>query len=120
MTRKNLLIVALVFIAFILLTALFWRQQFAHNPPSLRGMIEDPVGNDAHVYGESPRQDALAQRALLADAQRGNPDAQYVQAMILEQTDMKAALHWYEAAAAQGLEAAIERLQQLRGNAAPR
>ncbi|CAB3884299.1 sel1 repeat family protein [Achromobacter piechaudii] len=114
MTRRSLLISFLILALFIVLTAWFWRQQFAHTAPSLRTLIEDPVANDVHVYGESPHQDALAQRALLADAQRGNPDAQFMQGLILEQADMKEALRWYEAAAAQGHEAAIERLGQLR------
>ena len=34
--------------------------------------------------------------------------------LIMEQSDRKEALRWYEAAAAQGYPAAIERLEQLR------
>ncbi|AUA58603.1 Uncharacterised protein [Achromobacter spanius] len=120
MTRKSLFISTLLLIAFTLLVALFWRHQFAHTAPSLRGLIEDPVGSNAHVYGESPREDAQALRALLADAQRGNPEAQFMQGLMLEQVDMKEALRWYETAAAQGHEASIERLAQLRGQAAAR
>ena len=36
--------------------------------------------------------------------------------LIMEQSDRKEALRWYEAAAAQGYPAAIERLEQLRAS----
>ncbi|WMD21194.1 sel1 repeat family protein [Achromobacter seleniivolatilans] len=114
MTRKHLFVWTVCFVFFAVMIALFWRHQFAHTPPSLRDQIVDPDGLGVHIYGESPAKDGMADRALLADAERGNPGAQYVQAMILEQVDMKAALRWYEAAAAQGYEDAIERLRQLR------
>ncbi|MNV87951.1 hypothetical protein D3C71_1821140 [compost metagenome] len=114
MTRKSLSVSIVLLLLFVALTALFWRHQFANTPPSLRNQVGGELSGDTHVYGESPRQDALAQRALLADAERGNPGAQFMQAMILEPVDMKAALRWYEAAAAQGYQDAIERLRQLR------
>jgi TPR repeat protein len=120
MTRKSLFIsIVFLFVALVLI-ALFWRHQFAHTPPSLRHQVEGELSGDTHIYGESPRQDAMAQRALLADAQRGNPDAQFMQAVMLEPVDREAALRWYEAAAAQGYEDAIERLRQLREQPAQR
>ncbi|MNC74800.1 hypothetical protein D3C75_1262210 [compost metagenome] len=56
----------------------------------------------------------MADRAMLAAAQRGDPGAQYMQGLIMENFDMKEALRWYEAAAAQGDELAAQRLAQLR------
>ncbi|WP_454674653.1 sel1 repeat family protein [Achromobacter pestifer] len=120
MTVKSLSLSIVLLLLSVVLTALFWRHQFANTPPSLRNQVSGESSGDTHVYGESPRQDAIAQRALLADAQRGNPSAQFMQAMMLEPVDMKEALRWYEAAAAQGYEGAIERLQQLREQAAQR
>nr|WP_315529527.1 sel1 repeat family protein [uncultured Achromobacter sp.] len=120
MTRKNLFLSVVLLFAALALTALFWRHQFAQTPPSLRNQVEGELSGDTHIYGESPRQDAMAQRALLADAQRGNPGAQFMQGMMLEAVDREAALRWYEAAAAQGYEDAIERLRQLREQPSPR
>ncbi|WP_447920698.1 sel1 repeat family protein [Achromobacter aegrifaciens] len=114
MTRKALFVSTIVFLLGVALTALFWRHHFAHMPASLRDLVGGQVGEGMHIYGESPRQDELAQRALLAEAQRGDAAAQTMQAMMLEQLDMAQALRWYEAAAAQGYEAAILRLRQLR------
>lgn len=114
MTPKRLFIWTVFFALFVVLVALFWRQLFDQTPRSLRDMGSYPVGDDVHVYGESPRQDGMAERALLADAQRGNPAAQFMQALILEPVNMKEALRWYEAAAAQGDEASIARLRELR------
>ena len=56
--------------------------------------------------------------AGMADAQRGNPGAQYMQGLIMEHYDMKEAVRWYEAAAAQGYELAAQRLEALRQEAA--
>ncbi|MGO4397603.1 sel1 repeat family protein [Achromobacter sp. PAB15] len=120
MTRKNLILSLLSLLVFIVLVALFWRDQFAHTPPSLRSLVGDQIEGDMQIYGESPRQDALAQRALLADAQRGNPAAQFMQGMMLEPVDIKEAMRWYEAAAAQGDEGAIARLQALRAQPSAR
>ncbi|WP_278488970.1 sel1 repeat family protein [Achromobacter insolitus] len=117
MTRKALFVSTFVLLLCVALTALFWRYQFAHMPSSLRSLVEGQVGEGMHIYGESPRKDREVERALLAEAQRGNAAAQYMQGMVLEQLDMAAALRWYEAAAAQGYEAAIQRLRQLREQA---
>ncbi|EHK64528.1 hypothetical protein [Achromobacter arsenitoxydans] len=114
MTAKRLFIWTLFFALFVALTALFWRQLFDRTPRSLRDLGGTPVGEDVHIYGESPRLDREADRALLADAKRGNPSAQYMQGTIMEFSDMKEALRWHEAAAAQGYELSIERLRQLR------
>ena len=114
MTHKRLIIWTVFFALFVVLVALFWRQLFDQTPRSLRELGGHPEGDNVHIYGESPRQDGMAERALLADAQRGNPSAQYMQALILEQVDMKEALRWHEAAAAQGYEASISRLEELR------
>lgn len=117
MTRKNLIISTLFLLACIVLTTLFWRHQFANTPASLRSLVGDQVQGDMHIYGESRRQDDMAHRALLADAQRGNAGAQFMLGMIMEPADMKEALRWYEAAAAQGEAGAIARLQELRAQA---
>ena len=114
MNTKRLIIRTAVFALFVVLVALFWRQLFDQTPRSLRDLGSHPVGGNVHIYGEAPRQDGMAERALLADAQRGNPAAQYMQALILEPVDMKEALRWYEAAAAQGDQASIDRLRELR------
>lgn len=114
MTAKRLFTWTFFFALFVVLVALFWRQLFDQTPPSLRELGGHPVGGDAHIYGESPRLDGMADRALLADAQRGNPGAQYTQGLIMEHYDMKEALRWYEAAAAQGYELAAQRLEALR------
>lgn len=114
MTRKSLFISTLFLLVFIVLTALFWRHQFANTPPSMRSLVGDQVQGDMQIYGESRRQDDMAHRAMLADAQRGNPGAQFMMGMIMEPADMKEALRWYEAAAAQGDAGAIARLQELR------
>ena len=82
-----------------------------HLRAALRGQVQ---GENVHIYGESPQHDAAVNRAWLEEARRGNVDAQYTMGLIMEQSDRKEALRWYEAAAAQGYPAAIERLEQLR------
>lgn len=114
MTAKRLIAWTLFFALFVVLVALFWRQLFDQTPPSLRELGGNPVGDNVHIYGESPRQDGMADRALLAAAERGDPGAQYMQGLVMEYFDMKEAVRWYEAAAAQGYELAAQRLQQLR------
>lgn len=114
MTRKSLFVSTLLLFVFVVLVALFWRHQFANTPLSMRSLVGDQVGDDMQIYGESPRQDDQAHRALLADAQRGNPGAQFTLAIILEPVDMPQAMRWYEAAAAQGDAGAIARLAEIR------
>ncbi|WP_313622498.1 sel1 repeat family protein [Achromobacter sp.] len=114
MTAKRLFTWTFFFALFVVLVALFWRQLFDQTPPSLRELGGTIEGDNVHIYGESPRQDRMADRALLAAAQRGDPGAQYMQAIVMEHFDMKEALRWYEAAAAQGYELAAQRLEQLR------
>lgn len=114
MTAKRLIVWTFFFALFVALVALFWRELFDQTPRSLRDLGGHPEGGDFHIYGESPRHDGMADRALLAAAERGDPGAQYMQGIVMEHFDMKEALRWYEAAAAQGDEAAQERLQQLR------
>ncbi|MEN4922808.1 sel1 repeat family protein [Achromobacter spanius] len=114
MNAKRLIIWTLFFALFVALVALFWRQLFDQTPRSLRELGGHPEGGNVHIYGESPRHDGMADRALLAAAERGDPGAQYMQGIIMEHFDMKEALRWHEAAAAQGYEASIERLRQLR------
>lgn len=120
MTRKSFFVSTLLLLVFLILIALFWRHQFANTPLSMRSLVGDQISSDMQIYGESPRQDAQAHRALLADAQRGNPGAQFTLAIILEPVDMAQSLRWYEAAAAQGDAGAIARLRELRAQAAAR
>lgn len=114
MTRKSIFLSGLLLLIFLVLVALFWRYQFANTPLSMRSLVGDQIDGNMQIYGESPRQDAQAHRALLADAQRGNAGAQFMLAIILEPVDMAQSLRWYEAAAAQGDAGAIARLGELR------
>ena len=111
MTVKRLTFCAVLFLLFVLGVTWFWLQLFDTRAPSLRGQVQ---GENVHIYGESPQHDAAVNRAWLEEARRGNVDAQYTMGLIMEQSDRKEALRWYEAAAAQGYPAAIERLEQLR------
>ena len=117
MTVKRLTFCAVLFLLFVLGVTWFWRQLFDTRAPSLRDQVQ---GENVHIYGESPQHDAAVNRAWLEEAKRGNVDAQYTMGLIMEQSDRKEALRWYEAAAAQGYPAAIERLQQLRARPAQR
>lgn len=114
MSAKRLFTWSFLFALFVVLVALFWRQLFEQTPPSLRELGGTIEGGNAYIYGESPRQDGMADRAMLAAAQRGDPGAQYMQGLVMEHFDMKEALRWYEAAAAQGYELAAQRLAELR------
>ncbi|OAE60640.1 hypothetical protein A7J67_25655 [Achromobacter xylosoxidans] len=114
MTAKRIATWTFFFALFVVLVALFWRQLFDQTPPSMRELGGTIEGGSAHIYGEAPRQDGVSDRAMLAAAQRGDPGAQYLQGLVMEHFDMKEALRWYEAAAAQGYELAAARLAQLR------
>ena len=109
MTVKRLTFCAVLFLLFVLGVTWFWLQ-LRHRAPAAR----PGPGRERPYLWRISQHDAAVNRAWLEEARRGNVDAQYTMGLIMEQSDRKEALRWYEAAAAQGYPAAIERLEQLR------
>ncbi|OZI64063.1 hypothetical protein [Bordetella genomosp. 1] len=114
MSRKSLFVPLIALLLFSLLTALAWQHHFANMRPLLRDLVGDQLGPDMQIFGDSPSHDIQAMQAIEAEAKRGDAGAQFMHALTLEPFDMKSALLWHQAAADQGYELAIARLEEIR------